>query len=164
MMLISIHSFWREFLRPLVQRPKRLQVAALCYRGSGPDMEVLLVTSRDTGRWIIPKGWPITGLQTSEAALQEAWEEAGVRNSEAAPEPIGTYSYDKVLSAGFPVPVETLVFPVDVKELSKKFPEAHERERQWVSPEAAAELVNEGELKSILRQMTNLLPQNVQHG
>ena len=158
-----IASLWRNFLRPLLQRPRRLQVAALCYRGNGPDMEVLLVTSRDTGRWIIPKGWPISGLKTSEAALQEAWEEAGVRNSQATTQPIGTYTYDKVMHAGLPVPVETLVFPVDVKELSQDFPESRQRERRWVTPEAAAELVNECELKDILRQVTNLLPQNVQH-
>lgn len=127
-------------------------------------MEVLLVTSRDTGRWIIPKGWPISGLKTSEAALQEAWEEAGVRNSTAQMDPIGTYTYDKVMRAGLPVPVETLVFPVDVQELSSEFPEASQRERQWVSPERAADLVKEGELKDILLRMTNLLPQNVQHG
>jgi len=160
----TLASLWRNFLRPLFQRPKHLQVAALCYRGNGPEMEVLLVTSRDTGRWIIPKGWPITGLDTSEAALQEAWEEAGVRNSRATSQPIGSYTYDKVMQAGLPVPVETLVFPVDVKELSQDFPESRERKRQWVSPEAAADMVNEGELKDILRRMTNLLPQNVQHG
>lgn len=160
----SLTSLWRDFLRLFFQRPKRLQVAALCYRGTGPEMEVLLVTSRDTGRWIIPKGWPISGLKTSEAALQEAWEEAGVRNSKAMSRPIGTYSYDKVLSAGLPVPVETLVYPVDVQDLSCDFPEAHERKRKWVSPDAAAELVREGELKDILRRMTKLFPQNAQQG
>ena len=160
----SLTSLWRDFMRLFFQRPKRLQVAALCYRGKGADMEVLLVTSRDTGRWIIPKGWPISGLNSSEAALQEAWEEAGVRNSKAPLQPIGTYSYDKVLRAGLPVPVETLVFPVNVKELSSDFPEARQRQRKWVSPEAAADLVREGELKEILRRMANLFPQNVQHG
>ena len=163
-MITPLTSLWRDFLRLFFQRPKRLQVAALCYRGAGPEMEVLLVTSRGTGRWIIPKGWPINGLQTSEAALQEAWEEAGVRNSNAPSEPIGTYTYDKVMRAGLPVPVETLVYPVKVKETSYDFPEAHERKRKWVSPEAAADLVREGELKVILRQMTNLFPQNAQQG
>lgn len=157
-------SFWRDYVRPLFQRPKGLQVAALCYRGKGPDMEVLLVTSRDTGRWIIPKGWPINGLDTSEAALQEAWEEAGVQNGKTTAEPIGSYTYDKVMRAGLPVPVETLVFPVAVQDLSPKFPESRERTRQWVSPETAAQLVNEGELKDIFRRLPNLLPQKVQHG
>ena len=162
-MTTSITSLWRDFLRLLFQRPKRLQVAALCYRGKGDDMEVLLVTSRDTGRWIIPKGWPINGLDTCEAALQEAWEEAGVRDSKTTSQPIGTYTYDKIMRAGLPVPVETLVYPVNVKELSSEFPEAGERQRQWVKPEAAADLVKEGELKEILRKMTNLFPQAVQH-
>lgn len=159
----AITTLWRDFLRLLFQRPKRLQVAALCYRGSGTEMEILLVTSRDTGRWIIPKGWPINGLKSYEAALQEAWEEAGVRKSTSTPKPIGIYSYDKLMSAGFPVPVETLVFPVDVKEISSDFPESHQRERRWVSPDAAADLVRETELKEILLRMTNLFPKKVQH-
>jgi 8-oxo-dGTP pyrophosphatase MutT (NUDIX family) len=162
-MIKFMTSLWREFLVPMMQRPKRLQVAALCYRGSGTDMEILLITSRDTGRWIIPKGWPIDGLKSSEAALREAWEEAGVRNSTAKTDPIGTYSYDKVMRAGLPVPVETLVFPVAVKEMSAEFPEAHQRKRKWVSPDDAANLVNETELKAILRRMTGLFPQNAQH-
>ncbi len=157
-------SLWRDFLSLFFQRPKRLQVAALCYRRTGPEIEVLLVTSRGTGRWIIPKGWPINGLKSYEAALQEAWEEAGVRKSIATRNPIGTYRYDKVMSAGLPVPVETLVFPVDVKEMSTEFPESHQRQRKWMSPDAAADLVKEGELKEILRRMTNLFPQKVQHG
>jgi hypothetical protein len=70
---------WSELLSPFLRRPKRLQVAALCYKQANDtdDKEILLVTSRDTGRWIIPKGWPIDGKNASEAALQEAWEEAG---------------------------------------------------------------------------------------
>ncbi len=123
-------------------------------------MEVLLITSRDTGRWIIPKGWPIDGLKSSEAALREAWEEAGVRNSTAKSDPIGTYNYDKVMRAGLPVPVETLVFSVDVKDISSEFPEAHQRQRQWLSPDDAANLVNESGLKAILRRMTGQFPQN----
>jgi 8-oxo-dGTP pyrophosphatase MutT (NUDIX family) len=159
----AITSLWHDFVRPMVQRPKRLQVAALCYRGSGAAMEVLLISSRDTGRWIIPKGWPMEGLGSGEAALQEAWEEAGVRNSTAPAEPIGSYTYQKKLSAGLPVPVETLVYPVKVQELSAKFPEAGQRKRRWMAPEAAAKLVHESELKEILHQMRVLFAQNVQH-
>jgi 8-oxo-dGTP pyrophosphatase MutT (NUDIX family) len=135
----------------MLQRPKKLQVAALCHRGEGEAREYLLVTSRDTGRWIIPKGWPIRGLKSNEAALQEAWEEAGVRNSRATAEPVGTYTYNKRQSTGLEIPVETLVYAVEVEDLSEKFPEAHQRTRKWVKADEAAELVNEAELKSIFR-------------
>ncbi|MCF2871063.1 NUDIX hydrolase [Octadecabacter sp. G9-8] len=141
----------RDFVAPLFRRPKGLQVAALCTRGVGADKQVLLVTSRGTGRWIIPKGWPIRGLASSQAALQEAWEEAGVKGATANSDPIGSYAYDKTMGSGLPMPVETLVYSVDVNGLENDFPEAGQRERRWVSPLEAANLVDEPELKSILR-------------
>ncbi|WP_028957233.1 NUDIX hydrolase [Sulfitobacter sp. 20_GPM-1509m] len=152
-MIEVLRKFWGATLAPMLQRPKRLQVAALCHRTKGDDTEVLLVTSRDSGRWIIPKGWPIRGLKSSEAALQEAWEEAGVRNSKATPAPIGTYTYDKRQSTGWDMPVETLVYSVSVNELSEEFPEAHERTRRWVLSRDAADMVAEPELQMILRQL-----------
>lgn len=152
-MLKVLAKIWGYTLAPMLQRPRRLQVAALCHRSDGDDTEVLLVTSRGTGRWIIPKGWPIRGLNASQAALQEAWEEAGVRNSKAAEAPIGTYTYDKRQNTGWDMPVETLVYSVAVNELSDTFPEAHERKRKWVKSSDAADMVAEPELQMILRQM-----------
>jgi ADP-ribose pyrophosphatase YjhB (NUDIX family) len=38
---------------------------------------VLLVTSRETGRWIIPKGGPIKGFKPAKTAAREAYEDAG---------------------------------------------------------------------------------------
>jgi 8-oxo-dGTP pyrophosphatase MutT (NUDIX family) len=150
-MFAPINALWDSVLGPLLQRPKRLQMAALCHRGEGAAREYLLVTSRDTGRWVIPKGWPIRGLRANETALQEAWEEAGVKGSTEAAEPVGSYTYNKKQANGVEVPVETLVYSVAVDDLSKDFPEAHERERRWVRAETAAELVNEAELKSLFR-------------
>lgn len=150
-MTVAFHRVWDSFLGPMLQRPKKLQVAALCRRGEGAESEYLLVTSRDTGRWIIPKGWPIRGLKSNETALQEAWEEAGVHNSSASVEPVGRYTYNKKKPSGLEVPVETLVYSVDVQDLAKEFPEAHERTRKWVSASDAANMVNEPELKSIFR-------------
>jgi 8-oxo-dGTP pyrophosphatase MutT (NUDIX family) len=146
-----VYSLWGSFLGPMFQRPKRLQMAALCHRGEGVDKEFLLITSRDTGRWIIPKGWPIRGLTSNETALREAWEEAGVTNSEVAADPIGSYTYSKRRDNGFATPVKTLVYSVAVDGLSEEFPEAHERKRKWVPADIAAEMVNEAELKTIFR-------------
>lgn len=146
----AINRVFRDFVAPMFRRPKGLQVAALCTRGTGADKEVLLVTSRDTGRWIIPKGWPIRGLASSQAALQEAWEEAGVKDATATSDPIGSYDYDKRMESGLPIPIETLVYSVSVSKLENDFPEVGQRELRWVSPSEAANLVDEPELKTIL--------------
>ncbi|WP_247225126.1 NUDIX hydrolase [Yoonia sp. F2084L] len=135
----------------MLKRPKGLQMAALCHRGEGENKEYLLVTSRDTGRWVIPKGWPIRGLNSNETALQEAWEEAGVKGRTTAKDPVGRYTYLKRQDNGVEIPVETLVYSVAVNDLSEDFPEAKERERRWVDADAAAEMVNEAELKSLFR-------------
>lgn len=132
--------------------PPRMQVGALCRdRATG---RVLLITSRGTGRWIIPKGWPMPGRSLAEAALQEAWEEAGVRGVPGAGE-IGRFGYDKEQDAGFAVPVEVRVFPVWVAELSGDFPEAAERTRRWFDPAHAATLVSEPRLRQILRRLSD---------
>lgn len=152
-MIRHVRLAWDEFLRPMLQRPPRLQVAALCYRRTGGEKEVLLVTSRGTGRWIIPKGWPMRGKDSAGAALQEAWEEAGVRSRAVPKKAIGRYTYEKTHDDGWGGPVETLVYPVPVEELAADFPEASERKRMWVSPDEAANMVREPELQDILRAL-----------
>ena len=140
--------FFRNVLsRVLSRRPPVMQVGALCLHADRP--EVLLITSRDTGRWIIPKGWPMPGRSLAEAAGQEAWEESGVRGT-ISPTEIGRYSYDKRQDRGFAIPVEVRVFPIEVRELAKNFPEVDERKRAWFAPEQAAELVDESGLKALL--------------
>ncbi|MBF9041729.1 NUDIX domain-containing protein [Rhodobacterales bacterium HKCCE4037] len=150
-----LQKTWAEFLAPLLQRPKRLQVAALCHRGDADNREYLLVTSRETKRWIIPKGWPIRGMTSHEAALQEAWEEAGVKTGNANSRPEGTYVYQKRQPTGWSYPVETLVYSVAVTELSKDYPEAGERTRKWVTAEDAAEMVDEPELQEIFHSQAS---------
>ncbi|WP_026352179.1 NUDIX hydrolase [Yoonia vestfoldensis] len=152
-MTTGMRRTWAELVLPFFRRPRRLQVAALCYRQSNGEKEVLLITSRGTGRWIIPKGWPIDGKDAPGAALQEAWEEAGVRTGRVTGEAVGIYCYEKELSSGLPIAVETLVFAVEVGTLEKDYPEVHERRRKWVSPAMAANMVAEPELRQILRDM-----------
>jgi len=152
-MMNHLKVAWGDYVRPMFQRPKRLQVAALCIRDGKKGRQVLLVTSRGTGRWILPKGWPIRGKDAAGSALQEAWEEAGVAAGRSQDKAIGTYTYSKSYPAGMSVPVETLVFPVTVEKMSDRFPEAHERKRKWVSTDEAANMVSEPELKTILRDL-----------
>ncbi|VDC31662.1 NUDIX hydrolase [Pseudogemmobacter humi] len=126
------------------------QFAALCWRAdSTGGRQILLITSRDTGRWILPKGWPMKGLSPSEAAAQEAWEEAGV-TGEAEPEAFGRYSYDKLLRRADALPCEVQVFPLQVQGLAGNFPERRQRRRKWFSPEKAARKVAEPELRDLI--------------
>lgn len=125
------------------------QHAALCYRLNGAETEVLLVTSRDTGRWVMPKGWPKKAEDGGASALREAHEEAGVIGL-VKPGCIGVYSYDKTMPSGPPVPCCVTVHAVEVAYLSYSFPEMDVRRRQWFSIPDAARAVAEPELQSLI--------------
>ncbi|MGL4311481.1 MAG: NUDIX hydrolase [Paracoccaceae bacterium] len=127
----------------------RPQLGALCYRRNRGKTEVLLVTSRDTGRWIIPKGWPMQGIAPEEAAAREAWEEAGVEGKIKS-HPLGDYTYDKVLKASRSVPCRVTVYPLRVTALARRFPERDERSRKWFSLTKAAGKVAEPELRALI--------------
>lgn len=142
-----------EFLIPFIQRPRLLQIAALCLRRRDERVEVLLVTSRGTRRWILPKGWPHKRTEDPRSALQEAWEEAGVKEGDVSPEPIGRFRSVKRSDSGLETPCDVVVFRVDVRELTEDFPERDERVRMWVSPAEAAEMVDEPGLAAILRSL-----------
>ena len=144
-----------EFLKPLVRRPYLLQVAALCLRDGANGPQVLLVTSRGTKRWILPKGWPEKGHDAAGTALREAWEEAGVKRARAWSEPLGHYTAVKRRDTGLETPCDVLVFRVDVQEMASDYPERHERQRVWVSPSEAADMVRDAGLKTILRTFQN---------
>ena len=138
-----------RFVEPILRRPAHIQAAALCMRQKGNRREVLLVTSRGTGRWILPKGWPMKGKTLAQAAAQEAWEEAGVRGH-VAPDPVGSYSARKVLDSGLGLRCTVHVFAVDVDKLDDDFPESRQRRRKWVSLSRASKMVQEPELKALL--------------
>lgn len=114
-------------------------------------VQVLLVTSRDTGRWIIPKGWPIEGATDAGSAEREAWEEAGVLGR-MEPLCLGVYAYDKVVIPGRSIPCVVAVYPLRVTELKKRFPERKQRRRKWFSLEDAVRKVTEPELRQILAE------------
>ena len=136
---------------PVDSSPRARQVAALCYRDRGQEPQVLLITSRGTGRWIVPKGWMVPGKDGAGSALQEAWEEAGVRDATITSKPIGSYTYDKMLDDGGIVPVRAEVYVARVLDLRDSYPEVEERERRWFTPPEAANLVDEPELQALLR-------------
>lgn len=125
------------------------QVAAvpLRQRADG-NVEVLLVTSRETGRWVIPKGWPSRRLADNLAAAREAKEEAGVTGPIGA-EPIGTYRYLKRERRRARM-IDVAVFRMDVKKEMKNWPERGQRTRTWFSISDARRRVREPRLKQLL--------------
>lgn len=130
------------------------QVAALPWRRCGRDeVEVLLITSRTSRRWLIPKGWPIAGKSAAEAALQEAFEEAGVRG-EANLSPVGCYSYDKLLKDGTALPCQVTVYAMNVQKELDDWPELGQRERRWMSLAQARTLIHEPQLQALLAAAT----------
>jgi 8-oxo-dGTP pyrophosphatase MutT (NUDIX family) len=139
----------------MFRRPRRGQFAALCYRivDDREQPEILVVTSRDTGRWVIPKGWPMGDKPGYEVARQEAYEEAGVVG-DAEPEPAGYYHYDKCLDHGVKVPCRVQVHALKVTSMLKDFKEKGKRKIEWVSPEIAEGRVHEPELKRLIHRFS----------
>lgn len=149
-MMMTMRSVLSETILPFFRRPPVLQLAALCHRQSAKGREILLVTSSH-GRWILPKGWPIDGKSGGETAMQEAWEEAGVKKGKVAKEPVGTFLTKKRYDDGRAVPCETAVYAIAVDKVANDFPEAHKRDRKWVSPDEAVDLVDDAGLQRILK-------------
>ena len=133
-----------EAVRPQgEQQALHQQVGALCYRITAKGrVKVLLVTSRRTRRWIIPKGWPMEGKSAAQAAGVEAWEEAG------------RFTYDKVREAAPNLRCRVDVFALKVHKLADSFPEREDRLRVWMSLSRAAKQVAEPELAALLRSFS----------
>jgi 8-oxo-dGTP pyrophosphatase MutT (NUDIX family) len=128
------------------------QVAALPVRFADDGAcEVMLITSRETQRWIIPKGWPMAGLKDSQAAAREAREEAGLVGR-VGKRPIGSYSYWKRCPHHFAF-CTVQVYVLEVERRLKNWKEKGQRRAEWFAPDAAAELVEEPGLKAILHDL-----------
>lgn len=127
------------------------QVAALPYRRTEKGgVEILVLTSRETHRFVIPKGWPMKGKSPSRAAAVEAKQEAGVLGKIAS-KPAGSYRYFKRLADSFAL-VEVTVFPLLVEKTRKSWREQSERVQRWLRPEDAARLIDEGDLAELIRE------------
>jgi 8-oxo-dGTP pyrophosphatase MutT (NUDIX family) len=134
----------------MAKKPK--QVAALPVRlNAKGQLEVLLVTTRQTRRWVIPKGWRSTRLSDADAAAREALEEAGV-TGRTLKKPVGSYSYFKREDDGFR-PVKVTVYVLKVQEQKKRWKEVDERKRRWLSISRAAELVQEPALATVIKRL-----------
>ena len=134
---------------------KRSQIAAVpIRRAADGSMEILLVTSRTTRRWIVPKGWPIKGLKDHDAAAREAYEEAGVIGR-IGHEPAGRYSYWKRMSDHFAL-CEVKLYLLAVEKQLGSFREQHQRDLHWFKLADAADIVDEPELSTAIRKLETL--------
>ncbi len=129
------------------------QIAALPFHwDKNGKLRVLMVTSRDRGRWIMPKGWTMDGKKPWQAAKIEALEEAGAVGY-VADQAIGAYHYTKNLGKGRSVRCRVTVYPMVVDKLKRRWKERDERKRHWFSLNKAAKLVEEPELSDLLREL-----------
>ena len=126
-----------------------IQYAALPWRIVGRQVQLLLITSRGTGRWVIPKGWPMRGLKPQDAAAMEASEEAGLVGQIEA-HPIGSYHYAKLLRPGREVDVQVIVFPFHVTYQADDWKEQGQRDFEWMPHRQAAQLVAEPALRRLI--------------
>jgi 8-oxo-dGTP pyrophosphatase MutT (NUDIX family) len=126
------------------------QLAALPWRlGDDGKIEFMMVTSRISRHWLIPKGWPIAGKSAPGSAAQEAFEEAGIKGKMER-KPLGKYNYLKLLKDGSSVPCVVKVYGMRVTEELADWPEKEQRERRWFAPHEAAGLATEQGLAAFL--------------
>lgn len=138
-------------------RSETRQVAALPWRRGEAGLEILMITSRETRRWVIPKGGRMAGKTDAEAAAQEALEEAGVRGP-MGDATIGHFRYSKIVRSGDLRRHVVAVYPMEVVVQLGDWPEAHQRDRRWMTPEAAADSVHEADLAVLIRDFAATPP------
>lgn len=136
----------------LFSPPSVQQVATLPFVALDARFEVLLITSRKGGRWLLPKGWPLKGHSLAEAARREAAEEAGV-DGLLHEEPLGSYSYAKSMPEGYRVRCDVFVFPLLVREHRLAWPERGQRALRWRGLREAARLVEDRGLARLLADL-----------
>lgn len=125
------------------------QYAALPWRLNGDAVEILLITSRRTRRWIVPKGWPIEGLGAAGTAAREALEEAGI-SGEIDAAPLGAFHYFKLLRGDITMPCRVDLFPLKVTRQRKSWAEKEAREARWFAFPEAARRVTEPQLRRLI--------------
>ncbi|MDP6505655.1 MAG: NUDIX hydrolase [Planctomycetota bacterium] len=123
------------------------QSAVVPFRKKGGDLQVLLITSRNNGNWIVPKGLIEAGLSARESAAVEAHEEAGIRG-EVSTRAVADYSYSKWGGT-----CDVAVYLMKVKEVLDDWLEKEEREREWVTLEKAIGRVKRREIRDTLEKL-----------
>ena len=129
----------------------KYQVAAIPYQiDSAGQLRVLLVTSKRSRRWVLPKGKAARRLPPYAAAAREAFEEAGVLGTSERL-PIGRYRQRKrqVGDQASEILVEAYGLAVSAELTS--WPERRVRQRSWMTIAEAIESVDDADLRGIIR-------------
>ncbi|MGR3636140.1 MAG: NUDIX hydrolase [Shimia sp.] len=137
-------------LRKSTKTGSRVQFAALPYRMRKGKPQIMLITSRGTKQWLLPKGWPMANFKPHKAAAQEAWEEAGVIGK-AHKRCIGMYTYRKSRGVHRGKKFTVLIYPLEVTKSVNAFPEHGQRQRKWLTPKKAAKRILNPDLEKIVR-------------
>jgi 8-oxo-dGTP pyrophosphatase MutT (NUDIX family) len=132
-----------------VSKLSNVQYAALPWRKSGDALEILLITTLKTHRWIVPKGWPMEGKSPQDAAAQEAMEEAGIIGN-IAKASLGSFQYNKLRKNGETVSCKVDVFAMEVAHQRRMWADKSRREQRWFSVEEALERVTEPGLRRLI--------------
>src|SRR5262245_25787672 len=122
-----------------------LQAAAIPYRWHRGRLEIALITNRQRGRWIVPKGHVEPGEARRQSARREASEEAGLQGRIGL-RPLGSYEYSKDRE-----PRVVLVFLLLVTRELRNWREDDVRRREWIGVKQAIKRVRERGLRHILR-------------
>lgn len=133
------------------------QAGAIPYSVINGEVQVLLVTSRGSGRWLIPKGNIDPGLTPAEAAAKETYEEAGIRGKIATDTPLGFFTSFKTLKSGEERPVTVEVYALLADRQLKRWPEARQREACWMSATDAAKSVKDPGLALLLLRLKEIM-------
>jgi 8-oxo-dGTP pyrophosphatase MutT (NUDIX family) len=137
-------------LRTLVSRlrigGRAIQFGVLPFRRTEDGLQIMLVTSRSSGRWILPKGWRAHGLAPHLSAAKEAFEEAGLRGA-TSERSIGVFRH---LKTGFRREVRVEIFPMEVTEQLDDWPERFQRRRQWFNVHQAALAVSNPSVRRVI--------------
>jgi 8-oxo-dGTP pyrophosphatase MutT (NUDIX family) len=140
-------------MRRAASRVSNVQYAALPWRGDEGTLEILLVTTLKTRRWIVPKGWPLAGQSPAESAASEALEEAGVLG-EVESKSVGSFHYNKRRKSGDVTACRVHVFPMRVVSQRRSWAEKRTRETCWCSPEEAIARVSDPGLRRLIARFT----------
>ena len=132
------------------------QIGALCFKIEEKKLKILLVKSRRSKRWVIPKGWKLATMNSRMSVAVEAWEEAGVQGK-VSKRPVGFYHYRKSDKNASFFSCEVKVYSLNVLKLKKKFPEMSERKSKWFSCKDASMMVDEPELKKIILKFQKII-------
>lgn len=123
------------------------QSAVIPYRNK-KGLEILLITSLGTGRWVLPKGHVEDQMTPRDSAIKEAFEEAGI-NGKVPDKKVGDYVYHKDNEIGGTT-YKVAVYAMYVTYELDIWPEDNRRKREWMSSEKAAHSVDEIELRQLI--------------